>query len=52
MVHTIELYMNLTEKESKVIKYDFQIGNSKFYNFENFINTEGVMMTLKNECDG
>lgn len=52
MVHTIELYMNLTKRESKVIRDDFQIGNNKFYNFENSINIDGVMMTLKNEYDG
>ena len=43
--------MNLTERESKVIRDDFQIGNNKFYNFENSINIDGVMMILKNEYD-
>lgn len=52
MVHTIELYMNLSEKESKVIRCDFQIGNKKIYNFEDFIDIDGFMMILKNEHNG
>lgn len=52
MVHTIELYMNLSEMESKVIRYDFKIGNKKIYNFEDFVDIDGFMMTLKNEHNG
>lgn len=49
MVHTLEFYMVLTNREVRDIIAKFEIENDSFYDFESYITIDGIKMYLKKE---